>query len=841
MTMVTFSSRGSLKLVRAILFITLLVQYLRPALGFISGVGVGDANNIRCLEGERQALLEFRKGLIDDYGRLSSWRGEDENKNCCNWEGVLCSNQTGHVLKLHLSGSQDDGMQPFRGMISPSLFELPYLTFLDLSSNDFNQSHIPKFIGSLNHLKHLDLSWANFSGPIPHQLENLSHLQYLNLGGNDLKIIENLKWLSHMSTIEYLDLSATNLSVVANDWLEVVSHLPNLKTLSLWLCDLPPLSQSSLPRFNYSKSFAPLETLDLHHNQFVHIPKSFGDICTLRELYLSSNNFNGQLIELMNNLSGCAKNSLEVLDLSENHITGSLPNFSIFPSLKNLNLSKNELNGTLPKSIGNLYNLKLLSISSNNLQGVISDSFFSNFSKLRAYLSKLDSNARKVSFLEISDANISDTIPAEWLEDLPSTLMDLNISSNQIHGQLPNVLTKGLNGLAIDLSSNRIDGTLPLFPTNLTFLNLSKNRFSGSISSLCKINAQLLAFLDLSDNILSGRLPNCFMHWRKLIVLNLAVMDLGRNRFSGKVPAWIGEGLPRLFSLSLHSNKFAGSIPLHLCWLKDLQIFDLSLNDISGTIPQCLNNFTGMTRGGTSSVGIIKHFIPYSYYNGITYGKEYVDSAMVIIKGSEHTYSKLLQLIKIIDLSRKKLTGKLPSEILSLSGLLALNISRNNLIGEIPQMIGQLGSLESLDLSWNKISGEIPFSMSNLTFLLFLNLSYNNLSGKIPLSPQLQSCDAFAFVGNPALCGPPLTQLCPGEETPNQSKPMEDGLAPCNNDSERVKIAEKVSDAGMTTFCLARDGCIAVLKAKRLIRVKYVAATGCSRQNKCHNLTSVWE
>jgi len=426
--MVTFSSRGSLKLVRAILFITLLVQYLRPALGFISGVGVGDANNIRCLEGERQALLEFRKGLIDDYGRLSSWRGEDENKNCCNWEGVLCSNQTGHVLKLHLSGSQDDGMQPFRGMISPSLFELPYLTFLDLSSNDFNQSHIPKFIGSLNHLKHLDLSWANFSGPIPHQLENLSHLQYLNLGGNDLKIIENLKWLSHMSTIEYLDLSATNLSVVANDWLEVVSHLPNLKTLSLWLCDLPPLSLSSLPRFNYSKSFAPLETLDLHHNQFVHIPKSFGDICTLRELYLSSNNFNGQLIELMNNLSGCAKNSLEVLDLSENHITGSLPNFSIFPSLKNLNLSKNELNGTLPKSIGNLYNLKLLSISSNNLQGVISDSFFSNFSKLRS--------------LDLSSTSLSLKFSLDWVP--PFQLDRIYLTSCNLGPTFPNwIQTQG--------------------------------------------------------------------------------------------------------------------------------------------------------------------------------------------------------------------------------------------------------------------------------------------------------------------------------------------------------------------------------------------------------------
>ena len=48
--------------------------------------------------------------------------------------------------------------------------------------------------------------------------------------------------------------------------------------------------------------------------------------------------------------------------------------------------------------------------------------------------------------------------------------------------------TKRLNDLAIDLSANSLEGSLPHFPTNLTILNLSKNQFSGSISSLCKSN-----------------------------------------------------------------------------------------------------------------------------------------------------------------------------------------------------------------------------------------------------------------------------------------------------------------------------------------------------------------
>ncbi|KAF3959981.1 hypothetical protein CMV_015258 [Castanea mollissima] len=78
-------------------------------------------------------------------------------------------------------------------------------------------------------------------------------------------------------------------------------------------CDLPPMSFSSLPSFNYSKSFTSLENLDLGSNRLNGgIPKFVGDICTLRELYLVDTTLKGQLVDLINSLSGCAKDSLEV-------------------------------------------------------------------------------------------------------------------------------------------------------------------------------------------------------------------------------------------------------------------------------------------------------------------------------------------------------------------------------------------------------------------------------------------------------------------------------------------------------------------------------------------------
>ncbi|KAK9994644.1 hypothetical protein SO802_024347 [Lithocarpus litseifolius] len=718
--------------------------------------------------------------------------------------------------------------------------------------NDFNYSHIPEIIGSLSNLEHLDLSWSNLSGPIPHQLGNLSRLQYLHLGGNNLTESENLEWLSHMSSIEDLDLSFANLSV-ANDWLEVVSSLPNLKNLDMSASNLPLMSLSSFSQFNHSKSFTSLESLQLRDNEINDIPKFFRDICTLRELALSGNNLNGQLIEHINDLFGCAKDSLEVLELARNQLWGSLPDFAMFPLLKEIHLLSNKLNGTMPKTIGNLHNLEHLDVSLNYLQDVISEAHFSNLSKLlsldlsgNSLTLEFDFNwvppfqlqqlylrscklgprfpnwirtQRNVTIIDISNAKISDTIPAEWFANLPPKLYILNISSNQIHGQLPNVSTMSSNAPRFDLSANRLEGPLPLFSTNISSLNLSKNRFSGPLSPLCKINGGLLGFLDLSDNLLSGQLSNCFMNWPNLLILNLAnnnfsgevpsslgflsmlqtlslhnntfygdfphslkncnylkFMDLGNNRFSEKIPAWIAEDLPRLIVLILRSNKFSGSIPWDICKLKYLRILDLSLNDISGTIPQCLNNFTAMAHKGESSTDLFEGgYFGSNGHSNYLYIGDYVDSAMVAWKGREYKFAKNLGLLKIINLSSNNLTGKLPTEITSLLELVVLNISKNNLIGEIPQTIGQLKQLESFDMSWNQFSGEIPSSMSELQFLSHLDLSFNNLSGKIPSGTQLQGFDATCFTGNKALCGPPLTQKCPGEETPNQSLPTDNG------------------------------------------------------------------
>ncbi|KAJ7955493.1 Leucine-rich repeat receptor protein kinase [Quillaja saponaria] len=611
------------------------------------------------------------------------------------------------------------------------------------------------------------------------------------------------------------------------------------------------------------------------------IPKSMGNICSLRTLNMYYNNLTGELSEFIGNLSGCTRNSLEVLLLNENQLSGSFPhNITEFSSLKVLDLSANQLTGALPNLapsfsslrelhlVGNRFNgnpansfsdllhLESLDIAYNSFKGIITEAHLSNLPQLKyLFLSQLSLETssdwippfqlhlislqscklgpmfpkwirtqRNFFYLDISNAGISDTIPT-WLWDL-SPIRLLNLSHNHISGKLPADLwtTFSRNCRVIDLSFNDLEGTLPpLLLSNLTILTLSKNRFSGSLSSLCKIiGDNRLSALDISDNLLSGEIPNCHhTQYQNLSHLNFAnnnlsgeipsfvgtlsnllhldlhnnslsgklppsmkncshlnVLDLGNNRFFGNIPSWIGESLLSLKFLILRSNEFYGEIPLQMCQLTNIKVLDLSMNKIIGIIPKCFSHFSNMAQKGNltyynpyslADVGVFHSYVCPHFYGG---------NVIVISEGiRQYEYGRNRELLRIIDLSSNKLTGKIPSQLSNLLALQTLNLSRNSLTGTIPPRIGFLKELLSLDLSRNYLTGEIPSSMADLNFLNHLDLSYNNLSGKIPSATQVQSFNASQFLGNTLLCGLPLLQKCPGDKTIEQSQPTKNGGA----------------------------------------------------------------
>ena len=164
----------------------------------------GESDQVRCIESERQALLKFKQDLKDPLNWLVSWAGDGD---CCHWVGVVCHNVTGHVHELRLRSfpSVDDSASYERsrlgGKINPSLLDLKHLIYLDLSYNDFGGSQTPKFLGSIENLRYLNLS--NYD--------------------NNLYVM-NLQWLFGLPSIQYLEMSSVNLTK-ATYWLQVTNSL----------------------------------------------------------------------------------------------------------------------------------------------------------------------------------------------------------------------------------------------------------------------------------------------------------------------------------------------------------------------------------------------------------------------------------------------------------------------------------------------------------------------------------------------------------------------------------------------------------------------------------------
>ncbi|KAJ0041941.1 hypothetical protein Pint_17601 [Pistacia integerrima] len=430
-----------------------------------------------------------------------------------------------------------------------------------------------------------------------------------------------------------------------------------------------------------------------------------------------------QLSGFFQNLSGgCTEKKLELLHLSGNKIKGFVPDFTRFSSLKQLGLAQNRLNGTIHKSIGQMFELQSLDLGDNSLKAILG---FLLFKILGLYLLPL----ANWGLIFQNGSEVWDSI--EYF----------NISYNHIKGNLPKFSSLFLTSyVQLDMSSNHLEGPILSLPPFASYINLSRNKFSGSSSFICSISFELLTYFDLSNNLLSGKLPDCRSIFGELAVLNLAnngfsgkippsmgslhniltlrlsnnffgkltilsnctrlrILDLQDNALSGKIPEWIGESLPSLPVLSLESNRFSDNIPFQLCRLTNIQILDLSLNNISGSIPKCFNNFTALSEERSSHAAITYE---YKYlYLGYRGEFKYVDSAWLTWKGSKYEYKNTLGLVKSLDLSVNKLDGAVPEEIMSLVGLIALNLSRNNFSGAIPSKIGQLKSLNFLDLSRN--------------------------------------------------------------------------------------------------------------------------------------------
>ncbi|KAL2318254.1 hypothetical protein Fmac_032130 [Flemingia macrophylla] len=117
--------------------------------------------------------------------------------------------------------------------------------------------------------------------------------------------------------------------------------------------------------------------------------------------------------------------------------------------------------------------------------------------------------------------------------------------------------------------------------SNLTSFSVINNTFEGPMPEFKKL--ERLRALFLSNNKFSDEIPDdAFEGMRRLKRVFLA-----QNGFTGYIPKSLAN-LPRLLDLDLHGNSFEGNIPEFQ--QKDFRVFNLSHNQLNGSIPESLSH-----------------------------------------------------------------------------------------------------------------------------------------------------------------------------------------------------------------------------------------------------------
>ncbi|KAI8557055.1 hypothetical protein RHMOL_Rhmol05G0304400 [Rhododendron molle] len=661
------------------------------------------------------------------------------------------------------------------------------LRSLVLSDTSFS-GNLLESIGNLRELRRIDIYDCYFSGPIPSSLANHSKLVYLDFSNNNFSgSIPSFQGSKNLTSIHLSHNALTG--PVPSIYFEGLSNLVSVAlrnnsfhgSIPSSLFSLPSIQEIDLSYNQFSEipgslrngSLSPLVILDLSTNKIQGpFPSYLFDFQSLTTLFISSNNLSGTLqLESFHRLQ-----NLKVLELSYNSLSVdasiSESSLSSFPqlidlalascklqkipplmnqsSLLGLDLSDNQISGLIPNWIWNISN-GYLNLSSNLLVGFQRGFVIPTVGYLDLHSNQLRGEipipTEVGAYVDYSRNNFSSSIPAEIGNRLPNAWF-FSVSYNKLSGPIPPSICNGNQLEILNLSNNRFSGTIPQClidkrTATLRVLNLQNNNLTANIMGTFPEGCTLRT-LELNGNHLEGEVPNSLAN-----CANLEVLNLGTNNINGNFPCFLAN-LSELRILILRSNKFLGNIGCrdNYLWPK-LQIIDLALNHFSGILPP-------------------------SFFS------QRKDSVTVINKGIEMKLVKILTIFTIIDFSNNSFTGNIPNTVGDLKSLSALNLSHNALTGSIPSSLGNITQLQSLDLSWNKLEGNIPVALARLTFLGFLDLSYNQLIGMIPTGPQLQLFQNTSFEGNKGLWGPPLTakeaDLAPPTLNGTQSSTEEDEI-----------------------------------------------------------------
>ena len=401
---------------------------------------------------ERTVLMEIFNQTTGHNWHNNKYWGNDSVSHCT-WYGITCDRTRRYIISIFLTSNNLVGTLP------SSLWKLRNLLGLCIKSNKGLSGHLSNILSAkMATVLRVELAFNNLSGEIPGKIltgmKSLVKLQLCCQKGNGLEG-EIPKEIGSLTELQVLSLGA-----------------------NLRLHGLIPKNIAKLKKLYF---------FDLETAEYFSGFENLFNLSSLRYMHLSLAGLSGTLPDEF----GLYFPAMIECLLPGNNFTGNIPStLGNMTNLLHLNLARNRFSGKIPKSVGSIRTLQVVDFSGNQLSSFEEGISFESLKVLHlannkqltlsldALLEAMEPTKESLRILNIRDCNMSGTIPARLWEFI--NLVSLDFRRNMLTGKLPLMWSSETLVFLhdINVSKNNLSGQIPepfVDLPSLEVLNVSKN------------------------------------------------------------------------------------------------------------------------------------------------------------------------------------------------------------------------------------------------------------------------------------------------------------------------------------------------------------------------------